>query len=223
MHTAINKPGPPGLWIAVFGPDGAGKSAVIDQLTHQLDSSFSGIVGFHFRPQFRRHAVERPAVTKPHAKRPRCTLLSLAKLIYWLLDCWFGYLVTVRRAVAGSQLVIFDRYLPDILIDPLRYRLPAGSLPLARMLLPMAPCPDLCILLDVPAEVVQGRKQEVSPDESQRQRSAYLAMFEALPNTLLVDADCPVEQVTSQVINGLFSFMITTSSRLHEEWLSANL
>ena len=193
-----------GLWIAFFGPDGAGKSAVIAALSGKLETSFAGIGTFHFRPRFRRHGLNRPPVTAPHAQSPRSDLVSLGKLIYWLLDCWLGYLFTIRPAQARSRLVIFDRYLPDILVDPLRYRLAAGSEWFTRMLVRLAPGPDLCILLDVPAEVVQQRKQEVSLAESRRQRAGYRTCLRRMPNTLLVDAALPVDEIAQQIAAAIF-------------------
>jgi thymidylate kinase len=223
MRNLADKPNPRGLWIAVFGPDGAGKSAVIDQLSGQLEASFAGVTRFHFRPMFRRQGGDDPAVTAPHSKPPRSGWASVCKLIYWFLDCWLGYLLTIRRKVASSQIVIFDRYLPDILVDPLRYRLPAGSLRFAQMLVAQAPHPDLCILLDVPADVIQQRKQEVPLAESQRQRTSYLAMFAALPNTLLVDASSSVDEVVQQIITAILAYLTNSSSPTLEAYLLANL
>src|SRR5208337_1054481 len=140
-------------------------------------------------------------VTQPHGKPPRGALISIFKLLYWLADCWYGYMVTIRPARAGSRLVIFDRYLNDILIDTRRYRLPKSCRWFAKLFVSLAPCPDLYVLLDAPAEVVQQRKPEVSPAESQRQSLAYLEMFRSLPNAFIVDAACPVDEVAQQVKN----------------------
>ena len=181
--------------MAVFGPDGAGKSAVIKRLAHELSPPFQGVQQFHFRPMFRRQWRDTQPITDPHAKSPRGGHTSIFKLLYWLADCWYGYLVTVRPARANSRLVIFDRYLPDILVDPQRYRLPKSSQWFASLMVRLAPCPDLHILLDVPAEIVQQRKAEVSPAESQRQRLAYREMFRSLPNAFIVDASAPVDEV----------------------------
>ncbi len=223
MRNSTEKRLPCGLWIAVFGPDGAGKSAVIDRLTGKLEASFAGVTQFHFRPMFRRRGMVRSAVTDPHGQAPRSTLASLCKLIVWLLDCWFGYLATIRPERSSSQLVIFDRYFLDILVDPRRYRLPACSMRFARMLVALAPRPDLCILLDVDAEVLQQRKPEVSPAESRRQRAAYREMFSALPNTLLVDAGYPVEEVAQQVAAAILAFQLCSSAQSSEASLIANL
>jgi thymidylate kinase len=212
-----------GLWIAFFGPDGAGKSAVIEQLAGKLGVTCAGITNFHFRPMFRSRGIERKPVTAPHARPPRSSLVSLGKLIYWLLDCWIGYWIAIRPATARSQIVIFDRYLPDVLVDPARYRLPLSSMRLARMLVRLAPRPALCILLDVRAEVVQQRKKEVPLAESQRQRAAYLTMFRGLPNTFIVSAGCPVEEVAQQVAAAIFSFSSSSSSNSREASAVAGL
>ena len=148
---------------------------------------------------FRRQWREREAVTDPHGRLPRSRLISVFKLLYWWTDCWWGYLVTIRLARGRSGLVIFDRYLDDILIDPWRYRLPKSCLRLARLLVRLAPRPDICILLDVPSEVLQQRKAEVLHAESQRQRLEYLDMFRRLPEAFTVNASVPVSEVAEQV------------------------
>jgi len=183
----------------VFGPDGAGKSAVIKRLAEELLPPFEEVQQFHFRPMFRRQWIEKQTITDPHAKSPRSGLASIFKLLYWLADCWYGYLVTVRPVRANSRLVIFDRYFPDILVDPQRYRLPSSSQWFSGLIVRLVPRPDLLVLLDVPAEIVQQRKAEVSLAESQRQRLAYREMFQALPDAFIVDASRPVEDVAEDV------------------------
>ena len=108
-------------------------------------------------------------------------------------------MLTVRRVQSRSGLVVSDRYLDDIQVDPRRYRLPDSSLWFARVVVRLAPRPDLYVLLDVSAEIVQQRKAEVQPAESQRQRLSYLEFFRWLPNACVVDAAAPVDQVATEV------------------------
>ena len=212
-----------GLWIALFGPDGAGKTATIDELTHRLKPLFSEVTGFHFRPEFGNRTTGRPPVLNPHGQAPRSRVISLVKLIYWLLDCWLGYLTVILPALRRAQIVIFDRYLPDILVDPQRYRLPASAMWLARFMVRLAPCPDLYILLDVSAEELQRRKCEVAPAESQRQRTAYFALFRSLAATLVIDAERPVPEVACQVMNALSTLHVISPLPQSEASAIANL
>ncbi len=206
-----------GLCIAFFGPDGVGKSAVIEQLQSRTGNAFKGYIRFHFRPYFGR-VSDRAPVTAPHAQRSRGMLLSVGKLIYWLLDCWIGYFAVVLPARRSGNLIMFDRYLPDILVDPVRYRLPAGTLSFAKALARRAPQPDLYILLDAPVESVRRRKQEISVAESQRQRAAYRKLFESLPNVFIVDAGRSIGEVVAEI-----AAAISPLSRRPESPALANL
>lgn len=197
-----------GLWVVFLGPDGVGKSAVIESMKEHVAAAFAGTLQFHFRPNFcRRDSVHLP-VKAPHDQCPRTLLLSVGKLLFWLLDYWFSYWLVVRSALRKSHLVVFDRFYPDMLVDPLRYRLPQSSLRFARWIGACLPRPHLYVLLDAPAEIVQRRKQEVSLRESQRQRLAYLEMFRAMPCTLMVDASYPADEVAGQVSNAISAFLV---------------
>ncbi len=205
MHSTFKNQ--PGLWVAVFGPDGAGKSAAIQQLT-QEPSIFRNSKRFHFRPMFTRSWQDSPPVLDPHGEPPRGFLFSSLKLLYWLADYWYGYLAVIRPAHHTSTLVVFDRYCYDVLVDPERYRLPASTLRLAQFVAWLVPSPDLCILLDVPAEILQQRKPEVTGAESQRQRLAYLQMFQSMPNAFVIDAARPLDEVTQQMKSAIFDVLV---------------
>jgi len=201
-----------GLWIAFFGPDGVGKSTVIERLPNNLAGAFSGFAHGHFRPRFGLRQAQAKPVTAPHAQTARGSLISYGKLMYWLLDCWLGYGFKVRPALRRSRLVIFDRYVPDLLVDPVRYRLPVSAMKFASWLVTLAPQPDICVLLDAPAEIVQPRKREISLAETQRQRLAYLKFFEGSRKALVVDAGGPVEEVAREVAAMISSCKFRVSS-----------
>jgi thymidylate kinase len=198
-----------GMWVAIFGPDGVGKSAVIERLRRQLDGEFDGSAQLHFRPRVGAGGQVRAPVTRPHGRRPRGLLVSIVKLIYWLLDCWAGYLFFVCPRLRKGQVVIFDRYLPDVIVDPARYRLPASVEKIAAALAGLAPQPDLYILLDATAETVQCRKREVPAAETHRQCLAYRMLFESLPGAVVVNANRGVNQV-AQSAAALISSCHTT-------------
>ncbi len=191
--------GRPGLWIALYGPDGAGKSAVTGQLRLALAPYFAGVVVHHLRLSLRGAKPQPSPVTQPHAQLPRGAALSYLKLVYMFLHGWLGHLLLARPGRAAGQLVIFDRYFPDYAVDPRRYRLAEASIPLASLLGRLVPQPDMQFVLDVPAEELQKRKGEVSLAESARQRREYVARLGAMPNAMVLNADRPVAEVAQEI------------------------
>lgn len=207
---------PTGLFVAIFGPDGSGKSSVISTLKPKFDNIFRSTEVIHLRPRLGQSSSDSNAtVNDPHAHKPRGVASSILKLLYFFLDYWIGYLSIVRPRLIRTNAVIFDRYYHDLLIDPRRYRY-GGPAWLAKLVGFLIPKPDLFILLDASPEILQGRKQEVPFAETARQRDAYLELFRTLPNGVVVDASQPIETVTSQVCEAVLKHMAArTAKRLH--------
>lgn len=134
----------------------------------------------------------------PHGKPLRSALISIAKIIVWLMEEWYAHLFQDQR---GAWLMC-DRYYHDLLVDPIRYRY-GGPLWIARLIGKLVPQPDLWVLLDVPATVLQMRKQEVSCEESERQRQAYLAFVREQPEHVIVDAALSLDCVVTKVDNAI--------------------
>lgn len=187
----------PGVWLAILGPDGSGKSSVIEAVEREAGGSFAGVRRYHLRPHLGRTLDPTP-VTDPHGRTPRGRLGSLAKLVLWWADCAVGWLVGIRPALRRGDLVLFDRYVHDILVDPRRYRY-GGSARLARRAVGLVPRPDAFVVLDAPVEVLRSRKREVAAGETDRQRSAYRRLADELPGARLVDASRPLEAVAGEV------------------------
>jgi len=190
---------PTGGCIAIMGPDGAGKSAVIDAVRFQFDSAYNKIRLFHLRPKtLWAGKAANQAVTDPHGKPPRGAIVSVLKVFSLIADYWLGYALKIAPAVRRSQLVIFDRYIYDLLVDSKRIRY-GGPSWLLKMAARVVPRPDLVILLDAPADVLWSRKQEVPFEEVLRQRDGYCKVAGKLPFSATVNAAQPLADVIRDV------------------------
>ncbi|HEY0664370.1 MAG TPA: DapH/DapD/GlmU-related protein, partial [Thiobacillaceae bacterium] len=198
---------PTGLSVAVLGPDGCGKSSVIDRLLTELTPVFRRTGCFHLRPRlFSDGSTAALPVTRPHAQPARGAVASVAKLAYFMVDYAFGWLVRVWPSAIRSTLVVFDRYYHDLLVDPRRFRY-GGPARVARWAAYCVPAPDMWVLLDAPAEILQRRKSEVSIGESERQRRAYLRLMNRRWNAAVVDASRGIAQVVAETEDFVLRFL----------------
>jgi thymidylate kinase len=188
---------PPLPWVALMGPDGSGKTTVLECLARTL--TVGEVHRHHWRPGvlMLREASDDP-VTNPHASAPRGRLLSCLKLPWLVVDWWLGYWGIIVHQRARQGVVLFDRHFVDILVDPRRYRYNAPQW-LTRLAATLVPQPSLFIFLDAPVDCLQGRKQEVSRAEGLRQRDAYLQLAASLPDAKVVDVSRPLTDVVNEV------------------------
>jgi thymidylate kinase len=205
---------PTGMIICVLGPDGSGKSTVLEFVGGQLAPAFRGRTArFHLRYSPANVSSGCPVID-PHAKAPYGLALSLVKLAYLWGIYWTGFLVRGLPRKIRSTLILFDRYFDDMIMDPRRYRY-GGPPGLARLVARLIPRPDLFLVLDAPAEVLQLRKREVPMEETERQRQAYLAFAASTPNARVIDASQPIEDVVRAANLAILDFMAErTANRL---------
>ena len=130
----------------------------------------------------------------------------MLKGCWWLVCYTVGYLFTVQTIRGRAGVVLCHRYLIDAIVDPKRYRY-SGPIWALELIWKIAPKPDLIILLDAPAEVIQQRKQEVPFEETARQREAFRAVVAPLPNGRIIDASQPLAQTVAEVDEVILSHL----------------
>ena len=208
---------PPGMMMALSGPDGVGKSAAINVLvTDAPRRAALEVTVLHSRP----FLIPRLAVFLPKKKREevlttRVYEANLSPFKSWIraailvLDCNLGYWLKIRPKLARGHLVIFDRYVMDILVDPrLRgFALPDGVL---RALSRLVPQPLLSVVLVAAPETIVARKQELSYAEARHQVEVYSALAAESPAAILVRNDnLTPQEVAAQIVNRLWDLRRT--------------
>ena len=197
---------PTGLMVVFLGADGSGKSTAIAEIQQKLTPAFRRNQYTHLRPRLGMKVGDSSPVVDPHSQPPRGWIASTLKLFYFLGDYCLGYFFRTYPQLVKSTLVVYDRYYHDLLVDPKRFRY-NGSLWFAKVMGKLIPQPDLWILLDAPAEVLQARKQEVAFEETARQRDAYLKLICNLPNGYVVDASMSVDLVVTDIENTILEYL----------------
>lgn len=188
--------------VGFLGPDGAGKTTIIRQLTQTLGGAAKEIEVAHLRPQWRHHDAG-VAVDNPHGAEPRTAVASVLELLYFVCI----YQVENRfRPVRVFTVRFWDRYYHDILIDPRRYRYGA-PVSVARYLGRFIPSPQMWIVLDAAPEVLCRRKQEVPVAESGRLSAAYRRFASEHDNAVLIDTSAPVADVVEQARHAVITSM----------------
>ncbi len=178
--------------VALLGPDGSGKSTLIRELVGSFEEG--DVELHHFRVSLKPKS-DTP-VRNPYTKPAHPAVVAVVKMLWWhALHSTWG-LTRRARGGQGSGIVIFDRFLYDVLADPRRYRVPRWVADLPWTVL-VWPKPDLTVILEPPLDVIRARKQEVDERETDIQLAAYrgllsgesgvLRLTEALEPSELVD------------------------------------
>ena len=197
---------PCGLHLAVLGPDGVGKSTLLQHLGVLKLSLFRSLKLWHFRPGFFEGKAQNPSVEQPHGRAARGTLASWLKVLYYALDHWCGYLFEQLPGLMKNDCVIFDRNFDDLLIDPVRYRI-RNSRWLVLLLRRLLPRPDLTLILDARPEVVHQRKPELSMEEIARQRAVMQSLAKAGKCYKMISAEQTAEKVAAEVCHSIAVFL----------------
>jgi thymidylate kinase len=128
----------------------------------------------------------------------RTPLQALATIAARPLRVWRRVGVAAAYAARG-RLVVFDRYTYDALLAlPPTGSLRSLKVAYFRVLVDIAPRPDLVLVLDAPGALAFGRKGESTPDRIEEERRVFLRLVERL-GAQTVDASRPLDAVCADV------------------------
>ncbi len=205
-------------FFAVLGPDGVGKSTFIDLLEKEINyyavEDGNKCVVYHHRPSImpnlgalgeRAHLMkENKDFTNPHRGKPAGFISSLFRMFYYFSDYFLFMYFIVRRNAKFDLYTIFDRYIYDFLIDPLRSNI---NLPycIRSFFAFLIIEPRVVFILYADAETIYQRKQELSTDEIQRQLAEYRKLASTSSRFVLLDASQTPEQLVAQATECLWN------------------
>lgn len=162
-----------GFSIGFTGPDGSGKTTVIDLLIERLGDVFrKAHAYYHFRPALFGNLGEIAHSTglkkevdrnysDPHRGGKTGVLSSLARLLYYSVDYVMGYWTKVKTVTRITRIVIFDRYYTDIICDSRRSRIYLNPKFLYGWGKVIIPSLDYNILLTASTDTILKRKREL--------------------------------------------------------------
>lgn len=162
-----------GFSIGFTGPDGSGKTTVIEMLLQRIAPVFgTAHKYYHFRPMLFgnlgevahsagiKKEVDRN-FDKPHRGGKTGKLNSLLRLAYYSVDYIIGYFIKVKSVTRITRVVVFDRYFTDIICDSRRSRIylsPAFLYTWKRLFIPSL---NYNILLTANSNTILARKREL--------------------------------------------------------------
>ena len=73
-----------------------------------------------------------------------------------------------------------------------------------RVLLKLAPSPDLMVIITAPAKIIQSRKQEVSLKETERQVLTYKSIANQFSRFLLIENVGQPEDAAIKIVSAIF-------------------
>jgi len=202
------------LIVSFSGIDGAGKSTQIQKLREYLGAHgvavkelafWDNVVMFpRMRAGFSRRVLQSDGSIgtpeKPADRRDKNTQnapLLLGRSVLHLFDVMNLRRIVNKAKAENSGVVIFDRYIYDQLAA-----LPMQSWwarAFARVLLRVAPKPDLSYVLDADPEVARARKPEYPLEFMRKYRSSYLELRKMANLQLIQPGD--VEQVHGAIVD----------------------
>ena len=197
-----------GWMISFSGPDGSGKTTVIDLVMEKLAVNTPHL--FHFRPTLFPNLGEvghKAGIKKevdrnfnvPHRAKRCGKLSSLVRLAYYMSDYIIGYWLKIMPIRWRKYIVFFDRYFTDIIVDSERSSifLPYKFLCWMRHFVPSC---QKNFLIRVKPETILERKKELSREDIDviYERLEYLAARDK--NCIWIDNNGTPEEAAKQII-----------------------
>jgi|SaaInlStandDraft_4_1057021.scaffolds.fasta_scaffold19125_2 thymidylate kinase len=188
--------------ICLLGPDGVGKSTIIDFFRKKHDN----LLCFHLKP-IKSDIVDFNSVAEacePHSAKNYNKFVSYIKLIYLVFLYNFGWFVNVVSSKKES-LIIFDRYLDDMMVDPGRFRF-SGDQFFVKIALKLVPRPDMYFILHASSDNILNRKKELTRLQIDDINSNYLLLAKNSAMHVVINANSNPDMIFKEILKQLKNY-----------------
>jgi len=172
--------------VVLSGADGSGKSTISGLLIKELQTIGIPTIHQHWRPMILpspRKFIGQNVVSdpfNPHGKKPHHFFLSLALSGYYWLDFWLGYFLITLPKIRKGYLVVAERFIYDIIMDPFRHRI---QIPIkwSFLLCKTTPRPYRLFFLHGDPKILRQRKNELTVQEISDQQKRMFKTYSRYP------------------------------------------
>ncbi|MBT3920029.1 MAG: hypothetical protein HN564_04730 [Flavobacteriales bacterium] len=192
-----------GTMLAFSGPDGAGKSTIIDvvmELFFSLGITKS-TVPHHFLTSNIPSLHKLPGAptkyakqdyTKPYQTEPTGLLSSIIRTVYYYMAFLIDRVFFISKEMRSNQIVVFDRYYTDMITDPSRIRISFKKTTIQRIFKTL-PSPNFTFVVVANKELILNRKDELSEEKLIELLAEYKNLFKFIPNLSVLSNNESIE------------------------------
>lgn len=206
-----------GMSIAFIAPDGAGKSTVIEQIKETCSGSFYGVEKCYFRPRLFKNlgsynrfnpSEEIKENKNPHDIKLNGKFKSILRFMFYNFDFLLGTILIIDKYKIKKKLVVFDRYYYDYYADMRRYQYSISKkwVDCFRFMIPE---PNIVFILDAPSSVIRKRKEELTVEEIEKQRTSFINASKKIKNVVIIDANKDIDVI----VNEITEIILTTQAK----------
>ena len=209
-----SKLSPNGISMSFTGPDGSGKTTILEIVENELSQIFREVKVNHFRPTvipriaeiFNKAGLKKEVdkdYSNPHRGGKTGRLSSLVRLFYYIFDYIYGYRKIVKPVLFRRGVVIFDRYYTDIVADSKRSRIniPYKVIMSLKFLIPNM---KYNFLVYVEPDNILARKQELTKEQILDIYKKLDYILENDKSYTKIDNNQDVNITVSNILNHIF-------------------
>jgi len=205
---------PPGRFVAVVGPDGAGKSTTAEHIHAILGTFHMPVTHMHlgFRPCVlpTRHVFARKKKKegKGDEQQKELETPGLIRFLYYTLDYYLGYFIKIRPLLVRGHTVLGERYYYNFLADPRPKRQMKFPGWLPKLCYIFMPKPHTMLLLSHDPKAIHERRQEHSVEEIDRQIKLFRKLGAKLARFIEIRTDVPAHEVAARAAQKLVAYRL---------------